>query len=107
MSTPPRRGRGRPPSTIPAKRHAAGELSTNPHTLKARKRMEGLSDAEKQVARLENTMAVARSRALAKLRKTQEWLEGDEGMREYLETQARLTVESARYACLASGLFIY
>jgi hypothetical protein len=55
------------------KRKAPEELSSNPHTVKARKRVEGMMEAERTVDKAKKADAAAVCYSLKRLKKTEQW----------------------------------
>jgi hypothetical protein len=58
----------KPGTTIGRKRKTEDELSTNPHTQKARKRLENMNETEKEIARAQGADNSAISRTIKVLR---------------------------------------
>lgn len=68
------RKRGRKPgSGRGEKRKKPGEYSTNPHTIKARQRREGMTAAQREVEARATADATAKSRARKKRRTAADW----------------------------------
>ena len=89
-----RRGR---PLGVQGPRKDAAQLSTNKSTVKARARLEKMSEEEKAIARAENTERSAISTCLKKTRTSQAWLNADQSTRKEMEGQARLELLASRY----------
>ena len=85
--------RGPKPGNEPGKkRKAPEELSTNPHTEKSRKRLDGMTDTERKIERYKNNDRQARTIALQKLRDTPKYQEASQSEKVVMEKQAKRNV---------------
>lgn len=71
------------------KRKRDGEYSTNPHTVKANKRVDAMTEAEKEVHKAKDKVNKAINRALKALRNTTEWTSASGAARTLLEKNCR------------------
>lgn len=85
------------------KRKAEDELSTNPHTVKARKRKEGMTDDELAVEKAKNADQGAITYALQKLKKKPEWINASE--EERIEMKKKSTEDTIHKRSVACFLF--
>ncbi len=74
----PRRGRGRPIGSRGEKRKAPEAYSSNPHTKKARARLEAMTEHEQAVERAKSAWAKAVSRTKSKVLKSAEYQDATE-----------------------------
>jgi hypothetical protein len=87
----------RPGLTPGKKRKAPDDLSSNPHSVKYRQRIEAMSETEKRIERNKNNDLAAKASAVNKLRQTQMWKNASSTERESLERQKKDEIMEQRY----------
>lgn len=78
------------------KRKATEELSTNPHTEKCRKRLDGMTDTERKIERYKNNDRQARTIVLKKLRNTPKYQSASQSEKDAMEEEAKKDVMETR-----------
>lgn len=88
---------GAKPGTMAGiKRKATSNLSTNPNTIKARKRLASMSPAEQAVERAQNADRQAVRRAQAALRGNAAWAQAEQSVRSAMEEEEEVRVMEHR-----------
>jgi predicted MarR family transcription regulator len=80
------------------KRKAEHELSTNPHTVKARKREKSMQGIELAIEKAKRADQAAITYALKKLKKTDKWESASEAERAEMKKASAATVTHKRFA---------
>jgi hypothetical protein len=81
---------------MPPKRKAAGEFSTNPSTVKNRKRLNNMSEHEKRIDDAKRADLANEIYYIKKLKTTKEWINADATKRKELEDRVKSDRQSVR-----------
>jgi hypothetical protein len=92
-SDEPRRGPGRPPGGPSKKRKADEELSTNANTIRARKRISRMSEAQLEVEKAKGNLQRTITRDTRTLQSSIRYIAADSEARQRLIQETRIAVE--------------